>query len=234
MLNLARGWRAGALAAALAFALPAQAAPILYQYTSGQATVTASSSTAPLPGGLGHATLTLNGVFADFDPITGQLTDFQFTTAPNQWINLNTVYGGFNQVWVNSASVVPGTGYNTDPTLPAPVEISPGHWLVSVKPVDVHGIYTGKNSITSVSAGPFPVNYTNVTPLNATIDVLAGTFTLQGITLGVIPVPGEADVTVGAVLTFQGATPVPEPAALGLLALGSLALAFARSRARCA
>ena len=92
MHKLKRGWAALSLTAALAFALSAQAAPVLYQYTSGQATVTASSPS----GTLGVATLNLNGVFADFDSVTGQLTDFQFTTSPNQWIVLNTVYGGFN------------------------------------------------------------------------------------------------------------------------------------------
>lgn len=218
-----RGWRVAVLAAAIAFALPVQAAPVLYQYTSGSATVTATSGTSTL----GVATLTLNGVFADFDSATGMLTDFQFTTTPNQWIVLNTVYGGYDQVWVNSASVVPGTGFQTLAT----TQISPGHWNVSVMPVDVNAVWTGRNSQTNATAGPFPLTYTNATPLSATIDAISGTFTLQGITLGVIPVPGESPVTVSAVMTFQGATPVPEPAAFGVVALAGLALAFARSRA---
>jgi hypothetical protein len=218
-----RGWRAAALAAALGFAVPAQAAPVLYQYTNGAATVTATSVLTTL----GVATLSLNGIFAEFDSDTGLLTNFQFTTAPNQWISLSTVYGGFDQVWVNSASVVPGVGYHTLST----TQISPGHWNVSVLPVDVNAVWTGRNSHTLATAGPFPLSYTNATPLNATIDVLAGTFTLQGITLGVIPVPGEQPVTVSAVLTFQGAHAAPEPTAFGLLALAALGLAFARSRA---
>lgn len=222
MLDL-RGWRAAILAAALGFALPAQAASVLYQYTNGSATVTATSVLTTL----GIATFTLNGVFAEFDSDTGMLTDFQFTTTPNQWISLSTVYGGYDQVWVNSASVVPGVGYHT---LSA-TQISPGHWNVSVMPVDVNAVWTGRNSQTLATAGPFPLTYTNATPLNATIDTLAGTFTLQGITLGVIPVPNENPVTVSAVLTFQGATPVPEPMAFGLLALATVGLAFARSRA---
>ncbi len=220
------GWRATAGAAVIALAAHAQAAPITYQYTSGQATVTASSGATTL----GVATFNLNGVFAEFDSVTGQLTNFQFTTSPNQWIVLNTVYGGYNQVWVNSASVVPGPGYATLASTP----ISPGHWNVSVMPVVVNATYTGKNTITNTTSPTFPLSYTNATPLNATIDVLLGTFTLQGITLGVVPVSGSPPVTVGAVLTFQGATPVPEPAALGLLALTGLALALARSRAQCA
>jgi hypothetical protein len=222
MLDI-RGGRAAILAALIGFALPARAAPVLYQYTSGQATVTATSVLTTL----GVATLNLNGIFAEFDSATGMLTNFNFTTTPDQWITLNTVYGGFDQVWVNSASVVPGTGYQT---LGA-TQISPGHWNVSVMPVDVNAVWTGRNSVTNTTAGPFPLMYTNATPLNATIDVITGTFTLQGITLGVIPVPNENPVTVSAVLTFQGATPVPEPTAFGLVALAGVGLVFARSRA---
>jgi hypothetical protein len=216
------GWRAVLLALAIALAAPAQAAPVLYQYTSGQATVTATSVLTTL----GVETFTLNGIFAEFDSDTGQLTDFHFTTTPNQWIVLSTVYGGFDEVWVNSASVVPGTNYGTVSSTP----LGPGRWSVSVMPVDVNAVYTGRNSQTQVTAGPFPLGYTNATPLSATINANDGTFRLEGITLGIVPVPGEAPVTIGAVLTFQGATPVPEPAALGLVALAALALAARKVR----
>lgn len=225
MLDFTRrstAWRAAVLAAAIAVAAPAQAAPVLYQYTSGQATVTATSVLTTL----GVATFTLNGIFAEFDSDTGALTDFQFTTAPNQWIVLSTVYGGFDEIWVNSASVVPGTNYSTLSSTP----LGPGRWSVSVMPVDVNAVYTGRNSQTQVTAGPFPLSYTNATPLNATINATLGTFRLEGITLGIVPVPGENPVTIGAVLTFQGATPVPEPAALGLVTLAGLALAAGRKR----
>ena len=56
-------------------------------------------------------TLNLNGIFMKFDESTLALTDFNFQTAPNQWLVLNTMYGGFDQVWINSANVVPGAGY---------------------------------------------------------------------------------------------------------------------------
>jgi hypothetical protein len=219
-----RSWGYAAVAAvAVLWAAGAQGASVTYQYSSGQATITATAGTSTI----GVGTLTLNGQFAAFDSTSGDLTNFSFTTTPNQWIVLNTVFGGFNQVWVNSATMAPGPGYATLST----TQVSPGHWNTSVAPVVVNAVYTGKNSITNTSAGPFPLSYTNVTPLNSTIDVIGGTFTLQGITLGIIPVPGETNpVIVKADVTFEGATPVPEPAAAGLLALAGLALGLLRKR----
>jgi hypothetical protein len=214
------GWRAALVAAALFLAASAQAAPITYHYTSGSATVTATAGTSTL----GTATLSLNGVFAAFNAASGDLTDFSFTTTPNQWIVLNTVFGGFNQVWINNATMHPGPGYTTLST----TLLSPGHWNTSVAPVVVDASYTGKNSITSTTAGPFALSYTNTTPLGANIDVIAGTFTLQGITLGIIPVPGEVNpVIVKADVTFSG---VPEPATFGLVALAGLGIGLLRKR----
>ncbi|HTO53051.1 MAG TPA: PEP-CTERM sorting domain-containing protein [Myxococcota bacterium] len=173
---------------------------------------------------IGSATLTLNGVSADFDAATGDLTGFNFTTTPNQWIVLNTPFGGFDQVWINSASVVPGPGFGTLASTP----LGPGHWDVSVLPVVVNAVYTAKNSVTSASVGPIPLSYTNSTPLNATIDVVSGTFVLQGITLGMVSVQGEANpLVVGATITFSG---VPEPGSASLLLLGGLGFALARMR----
>jgi hypothetical protein len=214
-----RSWGYAAVAAAaVLWTTGAQGASITYHYSSGSATITATSGTQTI----GVGTLSLNGQFAAFDSTSGDLTNFSFTTTPNQWIVLNTVFGGFNQVWVNSATMHPGAGYGTLAT----TQISPGHWNTSVMPVVVDAVYTAKNTITNTSIGPLPLSYTNATPLNATIDVIDGTFTLQGITLGIISVPGEANpLIVKADVTF-----VPEPAAAGLLALAGLALGLLRKR----
>ena len=223
---LRRGCFAALVAALLATAGSALAAPVLYSYSSGQATITATAGATTLA----IKTLNLNGIFAEFDESTITLTNFNFQTAPNQWLVLSTFYGGFDQVWINSANVVPGAGYG--PAVPGSTLPGLGHYQVSVMPVVVNGVYTAKNSVTSATLGPVPISYTNVTPLNANIDITAGTFTLQGVTLGIVPVPGEAQpVIVTANLTFQGGTgvPVPEVGSFGLaaLALGMLSLARA-------
>lgn len=223
MLHHSR-WLAAAVAALLGFAAPAQAAH--YQYSSGTATITASGPT----GIIGSAPFALSGAFADFDTDTGLLTDFHFTTAPDQWLVLNTPLGGYDQIWVNSASVMPGPGFATTQT----TLNSPGHWNIQVNPLAIDATFTAKNSVTLATLGPVTLP-TIVSPydLNATIDANADSFTLQGITIGAFTVSGTP-IVVGAVITFHGATPVPEPAAFGLLALAGLALASARSRARCA
>jgi hypothetical protein len=221
---LRRGYLAALVAALLGIATSASAAPILYQYSSGQATITATAGSTTLA----IKTLDLNGIFAEFDESTITLTNFNFQTSPNQWLLLSTFYGGFDQVWINSANVVPGPGYG--PFVPGSTLPGVGHYQVSVVPVVVNGVYTAKNSITSATLGPVPISYTNATPLNANIDITAGTFTLQGVTLGIVPVPGEtAPVIVTANLTFQGAQqiPVPEP---GSFALGALALGLFLAR----
>ena len=221
---LRRGCLAAVVAALLATAGSASAAPVLYQYTSGQATITATAGSTTLA----VKTLNLNGIFAEFDESTITLTNFNFQTSPDQWLVLSTFYGGFDQVWINSANVVPGVGYG--PYVPGSTLPGVGHYQVSVLPVVVNGVYTARNSITNVTLGPAAISYTNATPLNANIDTLAGTFTLQGVTLGIVPVPGEAlPVIVTANLTFQGAQQVPEVQSFGLaaLALGMLSLARA-------
>jgi hypothetical protein len=217
--SIARLGRTVLAAAALALggAATANAAPITYQYASGQATITVTAGVTAL----GTATLNLNGVFATFDAALPSLTNFQFTTAPNQWITLVNLFGGFDQIWVNSGSLVPGTGYGTV----SGTNLGSGHYLVSVAPVVVNGVYTGRNSQNNTSAGPFPISYTNATPLNATIDVIGGNFTLQGITLGIVPVPGEQfPAVIKADITFRGATPVPEATTGALLALAAVGL----------
>src|SRR5262249_49903387 len=71
---LRRGCVAALVAALLGIALPAAAAPVLYQYTSGSATITVTAGASTLA----IKTLPLNGVFAKFDDSAPQRADFNF------------------------------------------------------------------------------------------------------------------------------------------------------------
>jgi hypothetical protein len=224
-MSFSKGWVAALTAAALTISGSAQAAPVLYQFVSGQAFITVTAGTTTLAA----VPLTLNGIFAEFDSVVPALTDFDFTTAPNQAINLSSAFGGYDQIVVNSASLTPGAGY----TNLFASNNGGGNYSVTVAPVHVAGIYSA-----SYSGGPppppvsnVPIMFDNTTPLVATIDIVGGTFTLGGITLAVIPVPGEAQpLVVKADLTFAGIVPVPEPGLFGLIGLGLAGLVALRAR----
>lgn len=224
-MSIAKGWAAALVTAALTISGSAHAAPVLYQFVSGQAFITVTAGTTTLAA----APLTLNGIFAEFDSVVPALTDFDFTTAPNQAINLSSAFGGYDQIVVNSASLSPGAGY----TNLFASNNGGGNYSVTVAPVHVAGIYSASNS-----GGPppppvnnVPIMFDNTTPLIATIDIVGGTFTLGGITLAVIPVPGEAEpLVVKADLTFAGIVPVPEPGVFALIGLGLAGLVALRAR----
>jgi len=223
-MSIARGWIAALALGLSALAGPAYAAPVTYYFTGGSALIT-------IPGGtLAPVALALNGISATFDEVAPALTSFNFTTAPNQMINLITPIGGYDQITVNSATLTPGVGY----AHLAATNNGGGNYSVTVAPVHTSGIYSA-----SYSGGPIPpavsnipIGFDNTTPLVATIDVFNGTFELLGVTLASIqvgPLPTDI-ITMKADLTFRGMTQVPEPVTLALIGLGLASLAALRAR----
>jgi hypothetical protein len=223
-----KGWIAALAACVLGATAPAHAAPVTYQFLLGQADISVTTGTTTL---VENSTLYLDGIFATFDAVAPALTDFQFTTAPGQSIHLAQAFGGYDDIVVESASMVPGLGYSN---LFA-AQIGPNTFQVAVAPVVVNGVYSASNS-----SGPppppvsnIPIDFTNVSPLVANIDLVEQTFILEGITLAMIFVPGEANpAVVKADLTFKGFAFVPEPAVASLLALTALGLIAVRARAK--
>jgi hypothetical protein len=223
-----KGWTAAFAALAFGAAAPASAAPVVYQFLMGEANISVTAGTTTL---VENATLTLDGIFATFDDVAPALTDFHFTTAPGQSITLATAFGGYDDIVVESASMLPGAGYAN---LFA-AQIGPNTYQVAVAPIVVNGVYSAANS-----AGPppppvsnVPIDFVNTSPLVANIDLVEQTFILEGITLAMIWVPGEADPAVlKADLTFKGMRFVPEPATASLLVLTAVGLAVLRARGR--
>ena len=92
----------------------------------------------------------------------------------------------------------------------------------------------------SNSAGPppspvnnIPINFTNLSPLVANIDLIEQTFILEGVTLAMIWVPGEVNpMVVKADLTFKGFATAPEPATVSLLLLAAIGIVGARARSK--
>ena len=104
-----KAWTAALAALGLSVATSATAAPVTYQFLMGQADISVTVGTTTL---VENSTLFLDGIFAQFDSVAPALTGFQFTTAPAQTIHLSSAFGGYDDIIVESASMVPGPGFS--------------------------------------------------------------------------------------------------------------------------
>ncbi len=208
---------------ALLVAAPSAAVPQIYQFVSGQAHITANV--------VGQTTLlvdtvvALDGTFFQFDPSPVGVPSFEISIAPTGPIPMSASYGGYDTFVIESALLVPGTGYGS-----TGIALGGGAYSVSMGPLDVNAVYSATDSTnTNPPANNVPISFTNPT-LNASVDTDLILFELIGVTLGIIPgaLVGEAqDLIVKGDITFVGQ--VPEPATGALLSLGLLGLALRRA-----
>jgi hypothetical protein len=199
--------------AGVAAGAAANAAPVTYDYTGGFVTVSAflgSSNTDLLATG---TQIQLTGGQVTFDAAALTLPSFQFLDNTPQTVTI--VSGAFmgEKVTVMSWNAVPDASYSSTAFL-------------SSSPPPVYGFTAGKidaSGFYSLTGPPLTRGSTaffgTTNSLNGQV-TLSGTDMIQltGITLGSISLPGNQTITLKGDIVFEGATPVPLPASVWMLA----------------
>jgi hypothetical protein len=197
----------------LAVMYRANAAPVTYDFTSGFVTVSAfqgSGNTDLLSPG---TEINLTGGQVTFNSTALTLPSFQFLDNTPQTV---TVVGGLfsgEQITVQSWNAAPDASYSSSAFL-------------SSTPPPTYGFTAGKIDASGMFSLAGPVNQTSK-PFAGTTNSLTGQVTLggtdmiqlTGITLGSFVVDGQT-ITLKGDIVFEGATPVPLPASIWLLASG--------------
>jgi len=214
-------WLVPLLVVALQVSGSANASPVTYFFSSGHATVTATTD----PGGvsvMGATSLALDGVFVEFDDGTIGLVDFSLTVPNSGLISLDSAYGGYDQIVIESADLSPGTGYST---LFGQL-VGPGQYTFVAGPIDINGTYSAYDSTnTNPPVMGMNVPFTDTSLISGSVDTNLVTLELTGITLAKLPgvAFGETDdLEIKADIVFTGV--VPEPGTAGLLGIGLLTM----------
>jgi len=205
----------------------AHALPVIYNFTSGQVTL---SATVAGFGTIGVGTVPLTGTQVTFDTSPIALTSFQFTAGPAGPLPLSGIFSGVS-VTLSSLNIVPGGSYSSSGSGPI-APLSTYNYLANN--IAVSGVASLSGLATT---GPTAFG-TNNPFLSGKIRLNgSGQLTLNGITLGTLAIPAIPSIffpggtaTLKADVLFTGL--VPEPGTGLLLGAGFAGLAAARRRTR--
>jgi hypothetical protein len=209
------------LAAALLWIpFAASATPIIYNFTSGQVTLTATltPTTGPqqtvLLNGSSSVTVGLTGTSVTFDSAVvpgNAIPSFAFVMSPFGPLTLTPPLGTVTTVSFTALSIVPGLGYSSSVAGPNPYNFTAGQ-------INVSGTVT-----TNIGSNAFSIN----TPSAAgQVNVNLSQLSLNGISIWSRNVAGVGRLLIKGDVVFLG---VPEP---GLAVLIACAGALIAARAR--
>jgi len=160
-MNRTASWALAALGTMCLMLLPGTAAATTFFFTPGTALVTATSGQSTV---LSETLIPLSGAFVTFDATgDGQLVDFDITIPQTSVLGLDTPYGGYDEVVIESADLMPGVGFsnlfNTD--------VGGGVYTFLAGPIDIDGVYSASDS----TARPPPTESTS--PPAAALNLLS-------------------------------------------------------------
>jgi len=216
-----RGFLKGlAISATVLASGAASATPVLYGFTSGSVTITATANAIPIAA---PVTLPLTGVQVTVDTSSLTLSSFLFTIPSSGLITFYGPVGTYTAINIDFASASASGG---SLTLVPPVG-NPQEYSYLIGPVSVSGQYDAVGA-PPISDAPF--GFTNPSATGSIfIDTVlnGGTLDLDGITIGSIsPLGAPVPIVIKGDFIFEGVVPEPGTALLigsglaGLAAIG--------------
>ena len=215
-LRIAQGLLVGGALTAVASA--ASAVPVVYTFTSGSVTLTATVNGV---GVAGPVTFGLTGTSVTIDQSALYVNSISFAAGSSPTVPISPTYAGFTAIHLDFATLT-GFGGTLTPTFP-------GVYDYSIGPVNVSGQFDATHTIPANSLNNVPFGFVNPTA-SGTIFVSTGQIDLDGITLGQIDADGAGPLPpliLKGDFTFSG---VPEPGTALLLGMGIAGLAALRRR----
>jgi len=201
------------VALAAAFATPALADPVRYDFSSGFVTLTASVDGVDIAG---PVTASLSGTQVTIDEDTPELLSIQLDATGPIAIAFASPYAGYDEVVIDSLSLSGGSGLLVplDPGPPA------AEYFFLVDPLSIELVVSGDGF------AAVPIGGDAAASGSLFVDSSLNQLSLSGITLGSFGPFGDelSPIVLKADFVFSG-SPIPEPSAALLFLAGALTLA---------